>query len=183
MFRIVVEKRNGAVRVTKRSANVTKRPDRAAASVSFPCSQPVKVLFSLQKILRSIVQGFISLEVAGGFGIPIDTDASFRWIINLYIAGLSRSTMTEKRLVTLERSLRYRYDSRHSRKRESGASLFAGIGRRGCAGILGFPGRVRAARRNPTRYRRSTGGYSSVGSVLRRVFSDNQLGLGATLAW
>ncbi len=39
--------------------------------------------------LRSIVQGFISLEVAGGFGIPTDTDASFRWIINLYIAGLS----------------------------------------------------------------------------------------------
>jgi len=44
--------------------------------------------------LRSIVQGFISLEVAGGFGIPIDTDASFHWIINLYIAGLSRSNMT-----------------------------------------------------------------------------------------
>jgi len=44
--------------------------------------------------LRSIVQGFISLEVAGGFGIPIYTDASFHWIINLYIAGLSRSNMT-----------------------------------------------------------------------------------------
>jgi AcrR family transcriptional regulator len=48
--------------------------------------------------LRSIVQGFISLEVAGGFGIPTDTDASFRWIINLYIAGLSRSTLTGKKI-------------------------------------------------------------------------------------
>lgn len=40
--------------------------------------------------LRSIVQGFISLEVAGGFGIPIDTEASFHWLIHLYIDGLSR---------------------------------------------------------------------------------------------
>jgi AcrR family transcriptional regulator len=44
--------------------------------------------------LRSIVQGFISLEVAGGFGIPIDLDASFHWLINLFIAGLSRSNIT-----------------------------------------------------------------------------------------
>ena len=40
--------------------------------------------------LRSIVQGFISLEVAGGFGIPIDTEASFHWLIHLFIDGLSR---------------------------------------------------------------------------------------------
>ena len=46
--------------------------------------------------LRSIVQGFISLEVAGGFGIPIDTDASFHWIIHLYIDGLNRSTAPGK---------------------------------------------------------------------------------------
>ncbi|HVB73597.1 MAG TPA: WHG domain-containing protein [Ktedonobacteraceae bacterium] len=43
--------------------------------------------------LRSIVQGFISLEVAGGFGIPIDLDTSFHWLINLYIAGLNRSNV------------------------------------------------------------------------------------------
>lgn len=47
--------------------------------------------------LRSIVQGFISLEIAGGFGIPIDTDASFHWLINLFIAGLSRSNMAGER--------------------------------------------------------------------------------------
>lgn len=40
--------------------------------------------------LRSIVQGFISLELAGGFGIPIDTEASFHWLIHLFIDGLSR---------------------------------------------------------------------------------------------
>src|SRR5438105_1982589 len=46
--------------------------------------------------LRSIVQGFISLELAGGFGMPIDMDASFHWLIDLYIAGLSESNATSK---------------------------------------------------------------------------------------
>ena len=52
--------------------------------------------------LRSIVHGFISLEVAGGFGMPVDLDASFHWLINLFIAGLHRSTVTgeQKRLAT-----------------------------------------------------------------------------------
>jgi hypothetical protein len=44
--------------------------------------------------LRSIVHGFISLEMAGGFKMPVDLDASFHWLINLYIDGLSRSTGT-----------------------------------------------------------------------------------------
>ena len=44
--------------------------------------------------LRSIVHGFISLEVAGGFGMPVDLDASFHWLITLFIAGLSRAPVT-----------------------------------------------------------------------------------------
>ena len=40
--------------------------------------------------LRSLVHGFISLEVAGGFGMPVDQDVSFHWLINLYIAGLEQ---------------------------------------------------------------------------------------------
>ena len=40
--------------------------------------------------LRSLVHGFIALEVAGGFGMPVDQDASFHWLINLYIAGLEQ---------------------------------------------------------------------------------------------
>ncbi|MBA2285733.1 MAG: WHG domain-containing protein [Ktedonobacteraceae bacterium] len=42
--------------------------------------------------LRSIVHGFISLEVAGGFGMPIDQNASFHWLISLFIAGLEQQT-------------------------------------------------------------------------------------------
>jgi len=44
--------------------------------------------------LRSIVQGFITLEMAGGFGIPVDTEASFYWLIQLFVDGLSRSVIT-----------------------------------------------------------------------------------------
>lgn len=46
--------------------------------------------------LRSIVHGFSSLEVAGGFGMPVDLDASFHWLITLFIAGLRRSTVTSE---------------------------------------------------------------------------------------
>ena len=44
--------------------------------------------------LRSMVHGFISLEAAGGFGMPVDLDASFHWLMSLFIAGLRRSAVT-----------------------------------------------------------------------------------------
>lgn len=40
--------------------------------------------------LRSIVHGFISLEIVGGFGLPVDLDASFHWLINMFVVGLDR---------------------------------------------------------------------------------------------
>ena len=41
--------------------------------------------------LRSIVQGFVSLEIAGGFAMPVLLDDSFHWLIKLFIAGLGPS--------------------------------------------------------------------------------------------
>jgi AcrR family transcriptional regulator len=38
--------------------------------------------------LRSVVHGFASLEVAGGFGLPLDCDESFRRLIAMLVAGL-----------------------------------------------------------------------------------------------
>lgn len=37
---------------------------------------------------RSVLHGFISLEVAGGFGLPLDRDESFRRLIDLFVDGL-----------------------------------------------------------------------------------------------
>jgi AcrR family transcriptional regulator len=47
--------------------------------------------------LRSIVHGFVSLEGAGGFALPVDLDASFHWLIDLFIAGLNRSTVNDEK--------------------------------------------------------------------------------------
>ena len=38
--------------------------------------------------LRSVVHGFATLEVAGGFGLPLDLDESFRRLVGLLVAGL-----------------------------------------------------------------------------------------------
>lgn len=43
--------------------------------------------------LRSVVHGFVSLEAAGGFGLPLDLDESYRRLVQIFIAGLrSRRT-------------------------------------------------------------------------------------------
>ena len=41
--------------------------------------------------LRSIIHGFSTLEVAGGFGLPLDCDESFRRLITAFINGLPPS--------------------------------------------------------------------------------------------
>ena len=38
--------------------------------------------------LRSIVHGFILLEAAGGFRVAVDPNASFHWLISMFIASL-----------------------------------------------------------------------------------------------
>ncbi len=42
--------------------------------------------------LRSIVQGFVSLEAAGAFAMPVKLDDSFHWLLQLFIAGLQTPT-------------------------------------------------------------------------------------------
>ena len=38
--------------------------------------------------LRSLVHGFATLEISGGFGIPLDLDKSFSRLVDLFIVGL-----------------------------------------------------------------------------------------------
>jgi AcrR family transcriptional regulator len=38
--------------------------------------------------LRSLLHGFVSLEVAGGFGLPLDLDESFTRLVRVFTAGL-----------------------------------------------------------------------------------------------
>ena len=40
------------------------------------------------RVLRSLVHGFATLEVSGGFGMPRDLDESFSRLVDLFIAGI-----------------------------------------------------------------------------------------------
>lgn len=42
--------------------------------------------------LRSIVHGFITLEMAGAFAMSIERGDSFHWLMHLYIKGLEQAT-------------------------------------------------------------------------------------------
>jgi AcrR family transcriptional regulator len=42
--------------------------------------------------LRSLVHGFVSLELIGGFGIPVDVDVSFQYLLRIMIAGFERQS-------------------------------------------------------------------------------------------
>jgi len=38
--------------------------------------------------LRSVVHGFATLESAGGFGLPLDTEESFQVLVRMLISGV-----------------------------------------------------------------------------------------------
>jgi AcrR family transcriptional regulator len=46
--------------------------------------------------LRSILHGFASIESAGGFGLPLDLDVSFRMLIDTFLAGIHTRIKEEK---------------------------------------------------------------------------------------
>jgi hypothetical protein len=43
------------------------------------------------RALRSAVHGFAAIETAGGFGIDVNTDTSFRRLIEDLASGLARA--------------------------------------------------------------------------------------------
>lgn len=49
------------------------------------------------RVLRSAVHGFATLEAAGGFGIPLDLDESFRRLVTTMIAGLEQQAIALRR--------------------------------------------------------------------------------------
>lgn len=43
------------------------------------------------RALRSALHGFVLLETGGGFGLPLDLDASFARLLDILVAGLGRA--------------------------------------------------------------------------------------------
>lgn len=48
--------------------------------------------------LRSLAHGFVSLEVAGGFGLPQDLDESYQRLLDAFVAGLSQERLAPEAL-------------------------------------------------------------------------------------
>jgi AcrR family transcriptional regulator len=46
------------------------------------------------RTLRSLTHGFVSLEVAAGFGMPYDLEESYDYALGLFIAGLARGAQS-----------------------------------------------------------------------------------------
>jgi hypothetical protein len=46
------------------------------------------------RALRSVLHGFVDLEAAGGFGMPLERDESFRRLIQMLIDGLHSQAKT-----------------------------------------------------------------------------------------
>lgn len=40
------------------------------------------------RVLRSLLHGFVDLEIGGGFGLALDRDETFRQLVELYLEGL-----------------------------------------------------------------------------------------------
>lgn len=45
------------------------------------------------RALRSLVHGFTTLEVSGGFGMPLDLEESFVRLVRMFVAGLQNKTI------------------------------------------------------------------------------------------
>ncbi|HEU5441581.1 MAG TPA: WHG domain-containing protein [Ktedonobacterales bacterium] len=87
---------------------MTRTPPGQDAEVAAASAAPVEVVqavlagYGLQgddavhavRGLRSLVHGFVTLEVSGGFGMPLDVDESFRRLLRTYVAGLRPAPAT-----------------------------------------------------------------------------------------
>jgi AcrR family transcriptional regulator len=102
-YRAFVMDHPGVYAATVRAARLADQPDSELEAVQ---SDVVEIVLAVlagyglsgaaalhaTRALRSVVHGFATLEAAGGFGLPLDLDASFERLMWIYIAGLRGQT-------------------------------------------------------------------------------------------
>ena len=97
-YRAYARETPGRYALTLRGSDPDDQETQASAQQVVSVVQAVLAPYKLSeeesihaiRSLRSIVQGFISLEMADGFRTPIELDASFHWLISMFITGLER---------------------------------------------------------------------------------------------
>ena len=99
-FRTFVKQRPGLYEATVRSYRLSDPGNAELAAAEEEAMEPVLAVLASCDIrggeeaihatrgLRSVAHGFATLEVAGGFGMAVDQDESFRRLVRAYVAGL-----------------------------------------------------------------------------------------------
>ena len=98
-FRSYVKENPGLYTATLRASGTQETPDRElireeertlkiALAVVASLGLQGEAAIHAVRAFRSMVHGFATLEVAGGFGLPQDCDESFRRLVNALTAGL-----------------------------------------------------------------------------------------------
>jgi AcrR family transcriptional regulator len=98
-FRSYVKENPGLYMATLRSSGTQEKPDpdlmreeertlKVALAVMASLGLKGEDAIHAVRAFRSVVHGFATLEVAGGFGMPQDCDESFRRLVNALAAGI-----------------------------------------------------------------------------------------------
>ncbi len=96
-YRSWVVEHPGRYATTVRAPDPDDEEDRRASDDVVAVVLAVLAAFDLDdgaaidaaRALRSAIHGFVSLEAAGGFGLPRDVDRSFAFLVDALVAGLA----------------------------------------------------------------------------------------------
>jgi AcrR family transcriptional regulator len=104
-YRDFAVRRPGLHQATQRAPEPDQTELMAAAESVLAILQRVLEPVGLSEIeqihairaLRAMVHGFVSLEQAGGFGMPVDLDESFQYLVDMYITQVTGHSTTATR--------------------------------------------------------------------------------------
>lgn len=99
-YRDFVKERPGLYAATVRSYRISAPELAAAEGEALEVVLAVLASYGLSseeavhaaRGLRSVAHGFATLEVSGGFGVPLDLDESFRRLLRAFTAGLRQGS-------------------------------------------------------------------------------------------
>ncbi len=95
-YRAFVKAHPGLYEITQRVPPVADPAIQAASAAPVQVALAVLAAYGLSgedaihavRALRSAIHGFVTLEMSGGFGLPVDLDESFHRLIAILIRGL-----------------------------------------------------------------------------------------------
>ncbi len=108
-YRSFVEQRPGLYEATVRSYRLSDPDDQELGAAEGEALEPVMAVLASCGVvvgeesvhaargLRSVAHGFATLEAAGGFGMSVDQNESFRRLVRAFAEGLLRSGEREAR--------------------------------------------------------------------------------------